>query len=383
MIIERKILKNVLESIDFISVTAIIGPRQVGKTTLAKQIKPRFKKVKYLDLEKKSDLDLLIDAERYFNLNKDVNLFCIDEIQLKPNLFSVLRSFVDENKSIRFLILGSATPELLRQTAQTLAGRIFYNTLNPFQYLEIEPENIPLNDYHLKGGFPNSILTKNDTNSFLWRENFITTFLEKDLLMFGFNLSSKTIHRLWIMLAHLNGQVLKYSTLSKSLGIDAKTVKKYIDILHQTFMIRILEPYHINVKKRLIKSPKIYFKDTGILHCLLRIKNYEELYSNPYFGSSWEALVVENIINQFKDWECFYYRTIGGSELDLVLVKGLEIIAIEIKSSLSPKVSRGFWTAIEDIKATSSYIIAPVKEPYPYKNNVMVYPLNEFLKLDL
>ncbi len=383
MLIKRRITKKIIESIDFISVTAIIGPRQVGKTTLAKQIKSKFKKVKYLDLEKKTDLDLLSDAEYYFNLNKDVNLFCIDEIQLKPNLFSVLRSFVDENKEIRFLILGSATPELLRQTSQTLAGRIFYNTLNPFQYLEIVDEKTSLNEYHLKGGFPKSILTKNDVNSFLWRENFITTFLEKDLLMFGFNLSSTTIHRLWIMLAHINGQVLKYNSLSKSLGIDAKTVKKYIAILNQTFMIRILEPYHINIKKRLIKSPKIFIKDTGILHCLLRIKNFEELYSNPYFGSSWESLIVENIINQFNDWECFYYRTIAGAELDLVLVKGLKIIAIEIKSSLSPKLSRGFWTAIKDVKATKSYIIAPVKEIYPYKNDVMVYPLEEFLKLDL
>jgi len=382
MDIKRILFKSIIESIDFIQVTAIIGARQVGKTTLAKQITKQFDNMIYLDLEKTSDLNKLEDAETYLNLNKNINLFCIDEIQLKPNLFTTLRSFVDENKNIRFLILGSATPELLRQSSQTLAGRIFYYTLTPFQFSELmNTEDI--NNYHLKGGFPKSILTKNDKHSFLWRENFITTFLEKDLQTFGIFIASKNIHRLWKMLAHLNSKLLNYNALSKSMGIDIKTVKRYIDILNHTFMIRILEPYYVNIKKRIIKSPKIYFKDTGILHTLLHIKNYDELYNNPYFGASWESLIIENIINKFNDFESYFYRTVDGSEIDLVLVKGLKIIAIEIKSSLSPKLNRGFWTAIKDIKATKSYIIAPVKEIYPYKNDVMVYPLEEFLKLDL
>jgi len=382
MDIKRILFKSIIESIDFIQVTAIIGARQVGKTTLAKQITKQFDNMIYLDLEKTSDLNKLEDAETYLNLNKNKNLFCIDEIQLKPNLFTTLRSFVDENKDIRFLILGSATPELLRQSSQTLAGRIFYHILTPFQYSELINRET-LNNYHLKGGFPKSILTKNDKNSFLWRENFITTFLEKDLQTFGIFIASKNIHRLWKMLAHLNSKLLNYNALSKSMGIDIKTVKRYIDILNHTFMIRILEPYYVNIKKRIIKSPKIYFKDTGILHTLLHIKNYDELYNNPYFGASWESLIIENIINKFNNFESYFYRTVDGSEIDLVLVKGVKIIAIEIKSSLSPKLSRGFWTAIKDIKATKSYIIAPVKEIYPYKNDVMVYPLEEFLKLDL
>lgn len=382
MIIKRNILIEIIKSIDFISVTAIIGARQVGKTTLAKQICKKYKKVIYLDLEKKTDFDLLENAESYLDLNKDVDLFCIDEIQLKPNLFSTLRSFVDENKSIKFLILGSATPNLLRQTSQTLAGRIFYHTLTPFQYLEINSSN-NLNDYHLKGGFPKSLLTKSNKNSYLWRQNFITTFLEKDLQTFGIFISSKNIHRLWIMLAHLNGQLLNYNMLSKSMGIDTKTVRRYIDILNQTFMVRLLEPYYINIKKRLIKSPKIYLKDTGILHTLLQIKDYPSLYANPNFGASWEALVIENIINKNKDFESFFYRTSDGSEIDLVLISGLKVIAIEIKSNSVPKVKKGFWTAIKDIKATKSFIIAPVKQVYPYKNGVMVYPLEEFLKLEL
>jgi len=382
MILERNIFQEIIESIDFIAVTAIIGARQVGKTTLAKQICKKYNKVIYLDLEKKTDLDLLDNVETYLNLNKDVNLFCIDEIQFKPNLFSTLRSFIDENKSIRFLILGSATPELLRQSSQTLAGRIFYHTLTPFQFLEIKSKN-SINDYHLKGGFPKSFLTKNSKNSYLWRQNFITTFLEKDLQNFGLYISSKNIHRLWIMLAHFNSQILNYNAISKSMGIDTKTVRRYIDILNQTFMVRLLEPYYVNIKKRLIKSPKIYIKDTGILHTLLQIKDYNSLYANPNFGASWEALVVESIITKNTDFECYFYRTSDGSEIDLVLINGLKIIAIEIKASTSPKVKRGFWTAIEDIKATKSFIIAPVKERYPYKNDVMVYPLDAFLKLDL
>jgi predicted AAA+ superfamily ATPase len=348
---------------------------------LAKNILKDFNNAIYLDLEKYSDLAKLDDAEKFLELNKNIDLICIDEIQLKPNLFKTLRSFVDENPNSRFLILGSASPELLRQSSETLAGRIFYYTLNPFGFLEIE-SNKTLEEYHLLGGFPKSILSKNKF-AFEWLDNFIRTFLERDLDMFGFSYPPRTIHRLWVMLAHLNSQTLNYAMLSKSMGIDVKNIKKYIDALQNTFMIRLLEPYHINIKKRLVKSPKIYIKDSGILHSLLHIDSYNSLYENPSFGASWESLTIENIINQFKKWDCFYYRTADGAEIDLVLISGLEIIAIEIKSSLSPKVGKGFWLAREDIKATKSFIIAPVKESYPYKNDVMVYPLDEFLKLDL
>lgn len=382
MFLERDITKAIKKSIKYSPVTAILGARQVGKTTLAKQILKEYKDAIYIDLEKTSDLEKLKEAETYFEINKEVSLFCIDEILLKPNIYKTLRSFVDENKNARFLVLGSSSPELLRQTAESLAGRIFYYTLNPFQIEELK-ESQDFKTYHLCGGFPSSILCDDIEISYEWRTNFITTFLERDLLMFGYDIPSKMIRRLWTMLAHINGQILTYSTLSKSLGVDAKTVKKYIDILHHTFMVKLLEPYYVNVKKRLVKSPKIYIKDTGILHSLLKIETYNDLYSNPIFGSSYEALVIENIINKFNKWEHFFYRTSDGSEIDLVLVKGLKVIAIEIKASITPKLKKGFWTAIEDIKATKAFIIAPVKETYLYKNDVLVYNLKEFLKLEL
>ena len=381
MIIQRTLRGKINSSIKNSPVTAILGARQVGKTTLAKNIISQYEKVKYLDLEKNSDLELLTNEEQYFNLNKDTFLFCIDEIQLKPEIFKTLRSFVDENTEIRFLILGSASPELLRQSSESLAGRIFYYELNPFTFIEIRKVK-SLNEYHLLGGFPKSILADSET-AFEWLQNFIKTFLERDLQMFGYVLPPLTIRRLWIMIAHLNGQLLNHASLSRSMGIDEKTVKKYIDILHHTYMLRLLPPYFVNIKKRLIKSPKIYLRDTGILHSLLNIKTYDDLFAHPVYGTSWEILVIENIVSKYYDWEHCFYRTADGSEIDLVLIKGLEVIAIEIKTSLTPKVGKGFWTAINDIKATKSFIIAPVSQVYPYKNDVMVYPLVEFLKLEL
>jgi len=381
MIIQRTLSAKIESSIENSSVTAILGARQVGKTTLAKSIIALYKNVKYLDLEKNSDLELLTNEEQYFNLNKNTFLFCIDEIQLKPGLFKTLRSFVDENKEMRFLILGSASPELLRQSSESLAGRIFYYELNPFTFSEIKKIK-SLTEYHLLGGFPKSILATVET-AFEWLQNFIKTFLERDLQTFGYTLPPLIIRRLWVMIAHLNGQLLNHASLSRSMGIDEKTVKKYIDILHHTYMLRLLPPYFVNVKKRLVKSPKIYLRDTGILHSLLNIKTYNDLYANPIYGTSWETLVIENIISKYNDWEHYFYRTADGAEIDLVLIKGLNVIAIEIKTSLTPKVGKGFWIAIKDIKATQLFIIAPVSQIYPYKNDVMVYPLEEFLKLAL
>ncbi len=381
MNIKRALRKKIRLGIKNAPVTAIVGARQVGKTTLAKEIIKEFKNTKYLDLEKNSDFELLKNAEQYFELNKGVSLFCIDEIQLKPNIYSTLRSYIDENKKVRFLVLGSASPSLLRQTAETLAGRIFYYELNPFGYAEIKGIKT-LADYHLLGGFPKSILTQ-PVIAFEWLQNFVKTFLERDLQMFGFSIPPLTIRRLWIMLAHLNGQLVNYASLSRAMGVDEKTVKKYIDILHNTYMVRLLQPYYVNVKKRLVKSPKIYLRDTGILHSLLGITSYENLYANPIFGTSWESLVLENVISKFEEWEPFFYKTVVGAEIDLVLVKGFKVIAIEIKSSIIPKLSKGFWIAKEDVKATKAFIIAPVKEKYVYKNDVLVYNLAEFLDLSL
>jgi len=239
-----------------------------------------------------------------------------------------------------------------------------------------------MNNYRLMGGFPRSILSATPEDAFDWLNNFIKTFLERDLRMFGHNIPPATLHRLWIMLAHLNGQICNYSQLGNSMGLSHTTIKHYVDIFHGTFMVRLLPPYFLNTKKRLIKSPKLYLRDTGILHALLNITSNEELFAHPVYGSSWEITVIENVLDKFKDWDHSYYRTTKGAEVDLVLTKANQKIAIEIKTSSSPKLSVGFWNALEDIGANEAYVIAPVTTPYPLKNNVMVYGLADFLALE-
>ncbi len=378
MLFARKISSKIKEYFLDIPVTAIIGARQVGKSTLAKKLLKVYKEVIYLDLETKIDKQLLEEPAEFFQRNKS-KIICIDEVQLLPEIFSEIRSFVDNNEGAKFLILGSSSPELLRQSAETLAGRIFYYELSTFLWQEVS-EKINLETYWVRGGFPRSVLARSEQLAFLWLENYIKTFLERDLRMFGLNILPQIIRRLWIMLAHINGQTLNYSQLANSMGISQPTIKHYVSILHHTFMLRILPPYFINIKKRLVKSPKVYIRDTGILHTLLNISSFDQLYAHPTYGSSWEVVVIENIISKYDSWEYFYYRTSNGAEIDLILTKGKRIIAIEIKSSTLPKVSKGFWTALKDIKPTEAYVIAPVKIVFPLKNDVLVYPLKEFLE---
>jgi len=378
MLFTRKLFSQIKKNFYDVPVIAIIGARQVGKSTLAKQLLKNSEEVIYLDLETKIDKQLLEEPYDFFLRNRS-KIICIDEIQLLPEIFSEIRSFVDNNAEAKFLVLGSSSPELLRQSAETLAGRIFYYELTTLLWQEISQE-INFKSYWHRGGFPKSVLARNKQVSFLWRENYIKTFLERDLRMFGFNIPSEVIRRLWIMLAHINGQALNYSQLANSMGISQPTIRHYVSILHHTFMLRILPPFFVNVKKRLVKTPKVYVRDTGILHSLLGVKSFDELYDHPTYGSSWEALVIENIISKYASWEYFYYRTSNGAEIDLVLTMGNNIIAIEIKSSTLPKLTKGFWSAMEDVNPTEVYVIAPVKMAFPLQKNVMVYPLQEFLE---
>ena len=376
--IEEDIIK---EFIPDIPVVAIIGARQVGKTTLAKSLLVNFNNVIFLDLEKNSDRQIIQNTEKFLQLNKGKTI-CIDEIQMVPNVFAEMRNFVDNNKDTKFIVLGSSSPDLLRQTSESLAGRIFYFELSAFLWQEIK-DKTTMHNYRLKGGMPMSILAKNDKLAFTWLNNYIKTFLERDLRNFGFNIPPDTLRRLWQMLAHVNGQVLNSSQLANSMGLTHTTIKTYIDILANTFMIRIIEPYYINVKKRLVKSPKVYFRDTGVLHTLLNIETYNDLFAHPIYGSSWEITVIENIIAKYKKWNYYFYRTASGNEIDLVLTKANRVIAIEIKSSNIPKLTKGFWYALDDINATEAYVIAPVRMPFPIKNNVMAYPLEEFLDKEI
>lgn len=382
MFVQREIEEKVRKSLNNSPVTAILGPRQCGKTTLIKKISNDFPDSIYLDLEKPSDKIQLTDAETFFKMHPD-KLICIDEIQMLPDIFPVIRSIADDKSmNIRFIITGSASPELLRQSSESLAGRIMYFELSPFLLTEIE-NIISFEDYWIRGGFPISILSTDQEYSIDWRHNFIRTFLERDIRNFGINISPDSLSRLWKMLSHLNGQILNYSQLSNSLGYSDTSVRKYIDILAYTYMVRVLRPFHANINKRLVKNPKIYLRDTGILHSLLNIDSFNELYSHPNYGSSYESLCIENIIQRFSRWEPYFYRTSNGSEIDLLLVKSNRIIAIECKASAAPKPTTGFLNAIKDLSVEKAFIIARVENPFPLKNNVMVYNLKDFLKTDL
>ena len=374
--VSRMIERILLESIEDYPVVALLGGRQVGKSTLAKALK--IKNMIYLDLELRSDLAKLNDPEVFFDLNPQA-FICLDEVQLTPEIFRTLRGVVDKrNKNKQFLVLGSVSRDLIRQSSESLAGRICYLEVAPFDLLELGASN--LIKLWARGGFPRSFLSMSDEKGLRWRNNYIKTYLEQDILRLGISTSSNNIERLWKMLAHCQGQNLNSSKIAGSLGVSNQKLKSYIDILEKTFIIRYLRPFESNFKKRYVKSPKIYIRDTGILHTLLGLKSINDLMGHPAYGASFETLVIENIINRFPDWEYFYYRTKAGAEVDLVMLRGKRIIAIEMKTSKSPSPSRGFWTAVEDIKANERFIISLIDDSYQIKNNVTVTNLPNFLK---
>ncbi len=379
--IKRLLKKQILRHRNNIPVVAIVGARQVGKTFLAKDIISEYENVVFLDLEKSSDRKIIEETESFLNLNKGKTI-CIDEIQMMPEVFSEMRNFVDNNSDTRFIVLGSSSPSIFHHTTESLSGRIYYFELSAFLWEEIKTST-DLQNYILKGGMPRSILAESDEDSFMWLNNYIRTFLERDLRNFGFNIPPKTLGRFWQMLAHNNGQTLNYSRLAQAMGMSHTSIKSYVDVLSNTFMLRILQPYYVNIKKRISKSPKVYFRDTGVLHALLNINSYDDLFSHPIYGSSWEVIVIENIIAKYIGWNFFFYRTASGNEIDLVLTKANRVIAIEIKASSTPNLTKGFWYALDDIKATEAYVIAQVRMPYPMKRDVMVYPLEDFLNKEI
>jgi len=353
---------------------ALLGPRQVGKSTLAKQIISTFNKAVYLDLEKPTDLNKLRDPEAYFALHAD-KLICLDEIQRTPELFPVLRSVIDErSRNGQFLILGSATPELIKQSSETLAGRLSYIELTPL--IEQELPTSSLRTLWLRGGFPRSYLMPDDNASFVWRLDFIRTFLERDLPQLGFSMAAKTMERFWRLCAHSHGQLLNGSKLGSILGVSHHTIRSYIDLMEQTFVMRALPPFEANLKKRLIKSPKIYIRDSGLLHALLGLETQDDLFSHPCYGSSWEGFVIENIISQMPQWRASFYRTASGNEIDLIMEKGNQRLAIECKASSSPDVGSGFHSALKDLDIDEAWIVAPVNESYPIGKGITVVPIN-------
>ena len=361
-------------------VVALLGPRQCGKSTLAKEYLKNSDFV-YLDLQDRMDLAVLNEPELFFERHRE-QIVCLDEIQRVPDFFSVLRSEIDRKRSPgRFLILGSASRDLVRQANETLAGRIAYLDLTPFLRSEVD-QVCNWQDHWLRGGFPDSLLA-NDDDSFAWRLDFIRTFLERDIPSLGFFMPAPVLERLWRLLAHFHGQVVNYSKIAEAVDISVPTLKKYLAILEQTYMIRLLSPCETNLKKRLIKSPKVYIRDSGILHALLDIETYDQLLGHPVCGASWEGYALENILVENSRWRPSYIRTSNGAEIDLVLERGDRQVPFEFKVSKAPKASRGFFEIIDNLKAPKAWLVAPVDRMYDYKKgvtvgNIDVISLDEF-----
>ena len=375
MYVHRLVEESVLKSIANFPVTAITGPRQCGKSTLVKHLLDKNPNSIYLDLERPSDLRKLENPEWFLSTQKD-KLICIDEVQREPELFPLIRSLVDEwNRPGCFLILGSASRDMLKQSSESLAGRITYKRLTPFLWEELEGD-YGIEDYFSLGAFPRSLLANDSEISFEWRESFITTFLERDLLQWA-GFTPATMRRLWQMLAHVNGQTVNYSSLANSLGISSVTVKSYIDLLAGTFMIEVVPPYHSNLGKRLVKAPKVYIADSGITAALLGLRSFEELSGHPSFGAIWEQIVLANIKGLYPDAEIFHYRSSNGAEADFVVKIRNTIFAIECKASYSPSLSKGNYQAYLDIEPKHTLVVSPLDKGWSMKEGIDVVSLNE------
>lgn len=381
MYIVRHATSDLEELLHIFPVVGIVGARQVGKTTLAKKLSQNLDKpALYLDLESQQDLAKLAEPELYFQQHID-KCIILDEIQRIPELFPIMRGLIDKHRIPgRFLILGSASPQLLRESSETLAGRIAYKELTPFNLLEIQP-SYTMQQHWFNGGFPESVLASSDRSSRLWLRNFIQTYIERDLPLLGFAPSPTMTRKLLSMLAHFQGGIWNANTFANSLGVTAPTVNRYIDFLVEAYLIYRLQPFYINIKKRLVKSPKMYLRDTGILHELIGIKNFESLQGHISIGASWEGYVIGQIKQRLNDdIEIFYYRTHAGAESDVVLTRGGEpICCIEIKYSNSPKLSRGFHVVIDDLKTKQNFIIIPDGEQYQIHKRIAVCPIYDFL----
>jgi predicted AAA+ superfamily ATPase len=368
--IPRRALEPVKRALARQAAVALIGPRQVGKTTLAfeiAQITPSL----YLDLEAREDREKLSSAALFLNAYAD-RLVILDEIHRAPELFQTLRGLIDQGRrdgrrAGRFLILGSAAIDLLRQSGETLAGRIAYVDMGPFDVLEVVKDRHDQDRLWVRGGFPDSYLARDDAESLARRKDFIRTYLERDVPQFGPRIPAETLDRLWTMLAHNDGQLLNASRLAASLSISATTVTRYIDLLVDLLLVRRLQPFHGNLGKRLVKSPKVFIRDSGLLHALLGIGDYNDLSGHPVVGASWEGFVIENLLAAAPDdTRASFYRTAAGAEIDLVLeIPKHGLWAIEIKRGLTARPERGFHLACDDVQPSRRFIVTGGQDRYP------------------
>jgi len=379
-LIDRKAQSLVKQNLETFPAVVILGSRQCGKSTLIRMMANQLGDFLYLDLQNRDDWAKLNEPSLLFQNNAERTI-CLDEIQLRPELFSVLRSEIDRDRRHgRFILLGSASQSLIKNASETLAGRIGIIDLTPFLVTEVAS----LTDFDLKrfwwrGGYPDSYNATSDESSVLWRENFIRTYVERDIPLLGYQITSMQMLRLMTMLAHSQGQLLNASKLGESLGVTHPTIRRHIDILEQTYLVRTLQPYFTNTKKRLVKSPKVYLRDSGLLHQLLSIRNFNELLGQPIFGASWEGLVVENVCASLRNATFSFYRTATGDKIDLIVEKADKTIAIECKASTAPNVTQGFWKSLDDIHPDKAYVVAPVETSFDLKNGVKVCNLIELL----
>lgn len=382
--IERHIKQKLVDAIDNAPAVALLGPRQVGKTTLAQEIGDTRPSI-YLDLESSADRAKLADPEAYLASHEN-ELVILDEVHRVPELFQSLRGLIDRGrrkgkKAGRLLLLGSASVDLLQQSGESLAGRISYLELGPFDALEVPVPN--LETLWSRGGFPSSFLASSDAASFRWRQNFIRTYLERDIPQFGPRLPAETLRRLWTMLAHNQSELLNTANLARALAVDNKTVARYLDLLVDLLLVRRLQPWHSNAGKRLVKSPKVYVRDSGIVHALLRLPTREDVLGHPVVGGSWEGFVIESLLAAAPEGaDASFYRTSAGAEIDLLLTLPGDILwAIEIKRSSAPKVERGFHQACLDLKPTKSFVVYGGRERFPLNAETEAIGLAELAAL--
>ena len=385
--IVRKAQAEIMDLLEEYPAVGVLGPRQVGKTTLAETIASSLNPDPiYLDLESPSDLAKLHDPESYLDLHSG-KLIILDEVQRAPELFAVLRGVIDRRRRQgrrvgQFLILGSPSLDLLQQSSESLAGRIAYKELSGITVDELA-DTIDLETLWLRGGFPDSCLARNDTASLRWRLNFITTYLERDVPQFGPRIPANTLRKLWTMLAHSQSGQLNIAQIGASLGVASPTAKRYIALLEDLLLVRTLLPWSGNVGKRLVKSPKVYIRDSGITHALLNLTTLDDLLGHPVAGASWEGFVVENLLSCLPIGATpWFYRTAAGAEIDLVIEQGKkQLIAVEIKRSLAPTVSKGFYLGCEAIGATQRFVVYPGKERFPVGKDISAISLVEMMEM--
>lgn len=380
--IDRRLSPELSIALAHSPAVALLGPRQVGKTTLALQVGQELGAI-YLDLESEQDAGKLAQPEMYLGDHLD-KLVILDEVHRAPNLFPVLRGLIDRarragRRAGQYLLLGSASLDLLRQSGETLAGRIAYLELTPFDILETQ--SIPVDRLWLRGGFPESLLAESDELSLRWRRDFIRAYLERDIPQFGPRIAAETLRRFWTMLAHHQGGLLNVAQLARNLGVDVKTAGGYLDLLVDLLLVRRLPPWHANVGKRLVRSPKVYVRDSGIVHALLSIGEKETLLAHPVIGQSWEGFVIENLLNSAGNQvQGFFYRTSGGAEIDLLLAwPDDQLWAVEIKRSLNPRPERGFHSACADLEPQRRFVVYPGLERYRLTENTEAIPVLELV----